>query len=171
MLTILIPSKYENLSFPLPFCISLFCVLSTLYFCFNSSASEVESAKTDWGFYQIYWTPAQFAKGVDKQIKHLGGAPKYVLFFRDLNSSRGFPEEAAKYSHSRNLIPIISLELWNWSEGRKTGGLEAIVDGVYDDFFESWAQNAGTFGQSVILRFGFEMNGGWFSWGKKTKNF
>ena len=89
------------------------------------------------GFYQIYWNPEQFAKGVNRQLKVLGGAPNYVLFFRDLNAGRGFPAEAAQYAHTRNLVLIISLELWNWSDGRKTGGLEAIADGVYDGFFES----------------------------------
>ena len=83
----------------------------------------------------------------------------------------GFPEKAVKFSHSRKLVPIIRLELWNWSEGRKPGGLKSIVDGVYDDFFESWAQKSGNFGKPIILRFGFEMIGNWFSWGQKPKIF
>jgi beta-mannanase len=46
-------------------------------------------------------------------------------------------------------------------EGRN---LEAITDGLYDDYLDSWAQGMSSFGRPVFLRFGHEMNGDWYPW-------
>ena len=47
--------------------------------------------KISWGIYQIRWSPDQFEKELNQQLNQLGGNPKYVLFFRDLEPRRGFP--------------------------------------------------------------------------------
>jgi hypothetical protein len=42
--------------------------------------------------------------------------------------------------------------------------LEAIIDGIYDEYIISWAEGMREFGKPVFLRFGHEMNGDWYSW-------
>jgi beta-mannanase len=42
--------------------------------------------------------------------------------------------------------------------------LEAIIDGKYDDYLDSWARGMNDFGKPVLLRFGHEMNGDWYPW-------
>jgi beta-mannanase len=42
--------------------------------------------------------------------------------------------------------------------------LEAITDGQYDDYLDSWAKGMVSFGRPVFLRFGHEMNGDWYPW-------
>ena len=42
--------------------------------------------------------------------------------------------------------------------------LEAIIDGLYDDYLTSWSEGMRDFGRPVFLRFGHEMNGDWYAW-------
>jgi len=137
----------------------------------SQERAKEEKGEKDWGFYQIYWNTKQFKKDLSVQIKQFGGRPKYILFFRDLHPRRQFPLQAVEICRANKLTPIISLELWNWSENRKGDYLNKINLGIYDDFFTKWAQSAKLFRDPIILRFGFEMNGDWFSWGQKPKKF
>jgi beta-mannanase len=43
--------------------------------------------------------------------------------------------------------------------------LDAITDGIYDEYLTSWAQDVAEFGKPVFLRWGHEMNGDWYLWG------
>jgi len=43
--------------------------------------------------------------------------------------------------------------------------LEAITDGIYDEYLISWAGAAAEFGKPIFLRWGHEMNGDWYLWG------
>jgi beta-mannanase len=43
--------------------------------------------------------------------------------------------------------------------------LDAIMDGVYDEYFTGWAQRVAAFGKPIFLRWGHEMNGDWYLWG------
>jgi mannan endo-1,4-beta-mannosidase len=43
--------------------------------------------------------------------------------------------------------------------------LAAIAAGRYDSYLESYAQAVAKFGHPVIVSFGHEMNGDWYSWG------
>lgn len=127
---------------------------------------------TEWGVYQIYRGHERFEKNLDLQLAELGGKPSYAMFFRDLNQRRSFPKEAVRICRERNLVPVISLELLEWRRrGREENYLARIVSGELDDFFRQWARGAAAEGGRVILRFGFEMNGDWFTWGKQPKLF
>lgn len=129
-----------------------------------------ESGKA-WGVYQIYWQPDQFEEQLDEQLASLGGQCRYTLFFRDLSSRRGFPLTAVQICRERGLTPVISFELWEWSRHRQEGGLQEIEEGKHDAFFSAWARDAAAYGHPVILRFGFEMNGDWFAWGRQPERF
>ncbi len=89
------------------------------------------------------------------------------MFFRDLNRKRSFPVDAVEIAAKFKLIPIISLELWDWSKDRENDALEKITKGLYDEYFSTWASKAAKSGRKIIFRFGFEMNGNWFHLGQK----
>lgn len=44
--------------------------------------------------------------------------------------------------------------------------LRAIVNGKYDRYLKTFADQVRWFGRPVVLGFAHEMNGGWYSWGK-----
>jgi len=124
-----------------------------------------------WGIYQILWTGRQYKTQLGKQLSLLGGRPSYVTFFRDLK--RSFPSTLVKYNNTKGLKTIISLELlvWRFNSGNENDYLARIIAGKYDAFFRKWALAARKTKIPVILRFGFEMNGDWFSWGEKPELF
>lgn len=129
--------------------------------------------KKSWGVYQIHWGVERFEAGLTSQIEELGAVPDYVLFFRDLHPSRGFPTKTVEICKKHGAIPVISQELWKWSERRakNSNWLKRINEGETDDFWKKWGEEAKAFDSAVVLRFGFEMNGDWFSWGQQPEEF
>lgn len=90
------------------------------------------------------------------------------MFYRDLG--RPYPKAAIDIIRKHGATPIISLELWQW--GIRGGDyLERINAGEFDAYFRKWADDAAADGKPVLLRFGFEFNGDWFSWGNKPLAF
>ena len=139
-----------------------------------SEAPSLNTKKeTSWGVYQIHWGAERFEAGLKEQIKELGAVPKYVLFFRDMHSNRGFPTATANICKRYGSTAVISKELWLWGERDKKSSnwLERINSGETDDYWRQWAEKAKAFETEVILRFGFEMNGNWFGWGQQPKDF
>ena len=51
-----------------------------------------------------------------------------------------------------------------------TVALRKIANGADDGAFRQWASEAAAWGQPLLLRFDFEMNGQWFRWGTRPKN-
>ncbi len=125
-------------------------------------------APLEWGFYQIYWGAKPFQENLKREVGRLASVPDYVMFYRDLG--RPFPQGAADVIHKMGATPIISLELWRWHDNQ-TKQLPRILAGEWDDFFRKWAEDAKRDGRRVLLRFGFEFNGDWFSWGGDPEAF
>ncbi|MCP4251359.1 MAG: endoglucanase [bacterium] len=115
----------------------------------------------DWGLYQIYWKPKRYAPELARETARFATAPDYVMFYRDLG--RPFPQAPIEAIRAAGATPIVSLELWRW-HGRGHSYLPDVVAGKYDAFFEAWAAEAKRDGGRVLLRFGFEFNGDWFTW-------
>ena len=44
--------------------------------------------------------------------------------------------------------------------------IQAIADGVYDRYLRAYASSVAKFNHPVIIGFGHEMNGNWYSWGR-----
>ena len=153
---------------------SLFFAFSTLVGLSGATSLQAKE-ETSWGLYQILWGNDDFEESLDEQIKELGAAPNYVLFFRDMNPKEGFPSTTVEICKQRGAIPVISHELWLHSENEreqdKTDWLEKINSGQTDDYWRKWANDAKDFEDEVIIRFGFEMNGDWFSWGQRPEPF
>lgn len=114
-----------------------------------------------WGLYQILWS-REYNKQLEQELAKFASKPDYVMFYRDLQ--RLFPKSPVDCIAKQGATAIVALELWSW-HGKKQGSyLPDINRGAYDDFFRRWAQDAKTDGRRILLRFGFEFNGNWFTW-------
>lgn len=135
-----------------------------------SRAPALRQGPPRWGVYQIYWGAERFGRKLDGNLARLGGKPSYAMWFRDLSPRRGFPAAGVAVCRARKLTPMISLELTEWGR-RDWNGLAAINRGERDAWFARWAADAKREGGPIIFRFGFEMNGDWFSWGQQPQAF
>ena len=67
-----------------------------------------------------------------------------------------FAAEAAKHG----ALPLVQMDPTDVS-------LAAIAAGQYDEYLRSYADSVRSYGHRVILGFGHEMNGYWYSWGHR----
>lgn len=67
----------------------------------------------------------------------------------------------------RGGVPLVTWEPWNWTDPMQRFSLRAIVDGRYDAYIRSQAAAAAAWGKPILVRFGQEMNGAWYPWGKE----
>lgn len=147
--------------------VGIACVLTAV--AVTSLPSDADSTRRlEWGVYQIYWGHQRFEPALDTSLKLMASKPDYVMFYRDLG--RPFPREGIEVIRKTGATPIISLELWSWHDP-KTKYLPKILAGEFDAFFRKWATDAKADGRRVLLRFGFEFNGDWFSWGGQPKDY
>lgn len=115
----------------------------------------------EWGLYQILWS-RDYDRHLTDTVSRFASKPKYVMFYRDLN--RPFPSRAIDAVARHGATAVVSLELWTWHGRREGSYLPAINQGDFDEFLRSWARAAKEDGRRVLLRFGFEFNGDWFTW-------
>ena len=127
------------------------------------------TAALDWGVYQIYGGRQGFAAGLTRVKRDFATSPRYVMFYRDL-AHLDFPADAVARARELDAVPIVSLELWSWHD-KKGRYLPRLERGEYDAALASWAAAARREGGPVFLRFGFEMNGNWFSWNGDPERF
>lgn len=116
----------------------------------------------DWGLYRIYWSSRDYLADMAQLSERHPRPPSYVMFYRDL-SHLDFPGRAVEAIRTLGAAPVISLELWSWHDS-ETRCLPLLIDGRYDEALRGWAGAARDEGGRILLRFGFEMNGDWFSW-------
>lgn len=137
----------------------------------SRDAGDTGDRYVEWGVYEMLTRRYSWEDRLDQAEKDFGTNPQYVLFFRDLNTGRGFPTERIENAHDRGMTPVISLEISRWGRGNDTGFLQEVANGKFDEFFRQWAIDAKQCDLPVILRFGFEMNGDWFPWGSQPELF
>jgi mannan endo-1,4-beta-mannosidase len=99
--------------------------------------------------------PESYA-GVTAFTAATGVKPTLVLYYS------GWPEPFetgfATTVADNGGVPLVQLSPRNIS-------VAAIAAGVYDDYLSTYAKAVRAFGHPVILSFGHEMNGYWYSWG------
>ncbi|PYJ84625.1 MAG: hypothetical protein DME70_10940, partial [Verrucomicrobia bacterium] len=81
--------------------------------------------------------------------------------------SRKFPRETCDWIRSLGKVPYVRLMLRSDSEqdrAEKTFTLANILAGKFDDDLKAWARDAKQFGSPVLVEWGTEPNGKWFSW-------
>jgi hypothetical protein len=72
-----------------------------------------------------------------------------------------FPERFADTAASNGVVPLVQMD--------PTGvSVAAIAAGKFDPYLSEYAEAVRVYGHPVILSFGHEMNGTWYSWGYRN---
>ncbi len=100
-------------------------------------------------------TPAQYAQ-VDQFAQAVGRQPNIVMYYSSWGEPFSIPFAQTALQHGATLL--IDIDPTSTS-------CAAIAAGQQDAFLQSYAQAVKAFGHSVIISFGHEMNGNWYSWG------
>jgi mannan endo-1,4-beta-mannosidase len=103
--------------------------------------------------------PGSYA-GVTEFGKAAGIRPNVVMYYSGWFVP--FPTSFANTVAENGAVPLVQMDPDNIS-------LAAIVSGNYDGYLSEYAESVRAYHHPVIMSFGHEMNGSWFSWGyKKT---
>ena len=99
--------------------------------------------------------PESYA-GITAFTKATGVSPRVVSYYSGWMESfqTGFATQAVNHG----ALPLVQIDPTKIS-------LAAIASGQYDDYLRTYANSVRSFNHKVILGFGHEMNGPWFSWG------
>jgi mannan endo-1,4-beta-mannosidase len=102
--------------------------------------------------------PASYA-GVQEFAAKTGVTPGVVVYYSGWPEpfQAGFAEAAARH----HAVPLVQMDPTHIS-------LAAIAAGQYDNYLRTYAAAVKKFGTQVILSFGHEMNGSWYSWGYRN---
>ncbi len=94
--------------------------------------------------------------GVSRFTAKTGIKPRLVVYYSGWFEpfKTGFATTAAKHG----AVPLVQINPKNVS-------LAAIASGHYDSYLTSYAEAVRSYRHPVILGFGHEMNGSWYSWG------
>lgn len=94
----------------------------------------------------------------------------WVFFSDNWFESRTFPTSTCAWIRGLGKVPYVRLMLRSdleQSHAEKTFSLKRIIGGEFDDDLKAWANEAKAFGSPVLVEWGTEPNGNWFSWNGK----
>jgi hypothetical protein len=94
----------------------------------------------------------------------------WVFFSDNWFEDRAFPAATCTWIRQLGKVPYVRLMLRSDAEqlrAEKLFTLANIIDGKFDDDLRAWAQAAKQFGSPVLIEWGTEPNGKWFSWNGK----
>jgi Glycosyl hydrolase family 26 len=100
----------------------------------------------------------------------LGTKTAWVFFSNNWFESRKFPRATCDWIRGLGKIPYVRLMLRSDAEQdrtEKTFTLANILAGKFDDDLKAWARDAKQFGSTLLVEWGTEPNGKWFSWNGK----
>jgi len=97
----------------------------------------------------------------------VGHRVAWVYFSNNWYRSPRFPGSTARWIRDHGATPYVRLMLrsdpdHDHPEPKFT--LKRIADGAFDRELRQWMRDAARFGTPLIVEFGTEMNGSWFSW-------
>lgn len=99
------------------------------------------------------WNLFEQHAGKKVSILHFGQPPPWRL---------PFDRNPFNLVSGRGAIPYVSMSSDSVS-------LTSIANGSYDSYLIAWARAAKAYGKPFLLRWNWEMNGTWFSWGAQAK--
>lgn len=94
----------------------------------------------------------------------------WIYFSDNWFESRKFPGSMCEWIRGLGKIPYIRLMLRSDAEqnrAEKTFTLARIIRGDFDDDLRAWAREAKAFSAPLLVEWGTEPNGDWFSWNGK----
>jgi Glycosyl hydrolase family 26 len=106
-------------------------------------------------------TPAAGWPPIQNFITKVGVSPRLVLIYTGIGTP--FPTQFGSQvcDHHANLLIQINPGIIS---------LRAIADGAYDGWLRYYAIHARNLGCPVVIGFGHEMNGDWYTWGYKYQS-
>jgi len=100
--------------------------------------------------------PATYA-GVDQFADAIGRQPNLVSYYSSWLDLEPFQVGFATLAAKHGAITVVQIDPKNVS-------LVSIANGKYDGYLRTYAAAVKAFGAEVVLSFGHEMNGNWYSW-------
>jgi hypothetical protein len=100
----------------------------------------------------------------------LSAKTAWVYFSDNWFESRTFPRATCDWIHGLGKVPYLRLMLRSDAEQdrpEKLFTLANISAGKFDDDLRAWARSAKEFGSPLLVEWGTEPNGEWFSWNGK----
>ncbi|MDQ6809989.1 MAG: beta-mannanase [Verrucomicrobiota bacterium] len=100
----------------------------------------------------------------------VGQSIAWVFFSDNWFESRKFPASTCEWIRGLGKVPYVRLMLRSdleQSHAEKTFSLANIIGGKFDDDLKVWAREAKGFGGPILVEWGTEPNGNWFSWNGK----
>ena len=100
----------------------------------------------------------------------VGKQTAWIYFANNWFESRKFPAVMCSWIRDLGKIPYVRLMLRSdvdQGHREKKFRLQKIVAGEFDDDLRAWARDAKNFGSPVLIEWGTEPNGNWFSWNGK----
>jgi Glycosyl hydrolase family 26 len=99
--------------------------------------------------------------------QQVGKTAAWVYFSNDWFQGRGFPLQTATWIRDTGAVPFIRLMLRSSHEqnvSEPVFTLDRIIRGDFDGDLRSWARAARDFASPLLVEYGTEVNGRWFSW-------
>ena len=107
------------------------------------------------------------AQDIDSYETTVGKQVAWVFFSHNWFNGRAFPSGLVDMIHGRGSTPYIRLMLRSDTDEttpETVYTLDAILRGDFDADLELWGRKAAQIGYPMIVEWGTEMNGQWFSW-------
>jgi len=107
---------------------------------------------------------------VTRYEQAVGAKTAWVYFSNNWFESRKFPAEMCSWIRDLGKIPYVRLMLRSDVDQRhdeKEFSLQKIIAGKFDVDIRAWASDAKAFGSPILIEWGTEPNGNWFSWNGK----
>lgn len=105
--------------------------------------------------------------GIQQYVQLSGKRLAWVYFSNNWFQSRAFPVQTATMIRNEGAVPYIRLMLRsNLDTGiaEPVFTLPRIISGAFDQDLLAWAHAAAQFSTPLLVEFGTECNGQWFSW-------
>ena len=99
---------------------------------------------------------------INNFVRDTGFKPSVIMWYQDWNQN--FPRQAAMNVINYGAVPHIVWEPWYWSNHSKIQ-LQDIIDGKWDNYIKTWAQEIRSFGHPIFLRVAHEFNIEGYPWG------
>jgi len=100
----------------------------------------------------------------------VGKQTAWIYFSDNWFESRKFPAATCNWIRDLGKIPYVRLMLRSdvdQERSEKTFSLRKIIAGEFDADLRAWARDAKKFGSPILIEWGTEPNGKWFSWNGK----
>lgn len=109
-------------------------------------------------------------EGISSYEKSAGKRVAWVYFSNNWFNGRTFPLATASMIRQTGAVPFIRLMMRSSAEGNseeRTYTLQNIIDGRFDRDLTAWGKSARDFASPILVEYGTECNGYWFSWNGK----